>query len=91
MEIYNSCFEYKLSSPLVKWAKEHLEGYAHLLGRQLASVSRDDEVYDQCVQYTELHSTLLTDVGLDFKELLLPKNAGGFVNGHLDAAGDDLT
>ncbi|EPS40208.1 hypothetical protein H072_6013 [Dactylellina haptotyla CBS 200.50] len=86
VEIYNACFEYRLSSPLVKWAKEHVEGYSDLLTRQLSSVSRDDDVFEQCIQYTLLHSTLLTDVGLDFRDLLLPKVTSE--NGYLDAAGD---
>ncbi|KAF3936232.1 hypothetical protein ABW19_dt0205220 [Dactylella cylindrospora] len=88
VETYNACFEYRLSSPLVKWAKEHCEGYCDLLSRQLASVSPEDDVYDQCVQYTLLHSTLLTDVGLDFKDLLLPKTGQYVVNGNPDAAGE---
>ncbi|KAF3912273.1 hypothetical protein AA313_de0202740 [Arthrobotrys entomopaga] len=90
VEIYNACFEYKLSSPLVKWAKEHVESYSDLLTRQLSSVSRDDDVFEQCIQYTLLHSTLLTDVGLDFKELLLPKETSA-VNGHVDAPGETVT
>ncbi|KAF3177893.1 exocyst complex component exo84 [Orbilia oligospora] len=73
VEIYNACFEYRLSSPLVKWAKEHVEGYSDLVTRQLSSVTREDDVFEQCVQYTLLHSTLLTDVGLDFRDLMLPR------------------
>ncbi|KAF3904535.1 hypothetical protein ABW21_db0201219 [Orbilia brochopaga] len=87
VEIYNSCFEYRLSSPLVKWAKEHVEGYSDLLTRQLSSVSPEDEVFEQCVQYTLLHSKLLTDVGLDFKDLLLPR-VTMTMNGHADAEGE---
>ncbi|KAK6338050.1 exocyst complex component exo84 [Orbilia brochopaga] len=87
VEIYNSCFEYRLSSPLVKWAKEHVEGYSDLLTRQLSSVSPEDEVFEQCVQYTLLHSKLLTDVGLDFKDLLLPRVTTA-VNGYADAEGE---
>ncbi|KAJ6258743.1 hypothetical protein Dda_6795 [Drechslerella dactyloides] len=87
VEIYNSCFEYRLSSPLVKWAKEHVEGYSDLLTRQLSSVAPEDEVFEQCVQYTLLHSKLLTDVGLDFKDLLLPRVTVA-TNGHMDADGE---
>ncbi|KAF3915225.1 hypothetical protein ABW20_dc0108869 [Dactylellina cionopaga] len=91
VEIYNACFEYRLSSPLVKWAKEHVEGYSDLLTRQLSSVARDEEVFEQCIQFTLLHSTLLTDVGLDFKELMLPKvTVATSTNGHADAAGESI-
>jgi len=83
VEIYNACFEYRLSSPLVKWAKENIQAYSDLLTRQLSSVDQSDPVYEQCIQYTQLHATLLTDVGLDFKELLLPK---GYVT--TDAIGE---
>ncbi|KAL7272569.1 exocyst complex component exo84 [Rhizina undulata] len=72
VEIYNSCFEYRLASALVKWAKEHVLGYVELLERQVQTVQGDSKVWKDCVEITRLHSTMLVDCGLDFKELKNP-------------------
>jgi len=47
--------------------------YSELLSRQLSAVDPSSEVYEQCIAYTHLHSTMLAEVGLDFKEQLIPK------------------
>lgn len=47
--------------------------YSDLLTRQLSAVDRTDEVYEQCIAYTQLHATMLSEVGLDFKDQLAPK------------------
>lgn len=73
VEIYNSCFEYRLASALVRWAKEHIQNYVELLQRQLETVESGSKVYDDCMDITRIHSTMLVDCGLDFKELKDPK------------------
>ncbi|KAF8252309.1 hypothetical protein K440DRAFT_594689 [Wilcoxina mikolae CBS 423.85] len=72
VEIYNSCFEYRLASALVSWAKEHIGNYIELLNRQLQAVEPGSKVYDDCMEITRIHSTMLVDCGLDFKELKNP-------------------
>jgi len=72
VEIYNSCFEYRLASALVRWAKERADEYMDLFERQLQAVNQDSKVYGDCMEITRLHSTMLVDCGLDFKELKDP-------------------
>ncbi|KAI5799997.1 Cullin repeat-like-containing domain protein [Geopyxis carbonaria] len=72
VEIYNSCFDYRLASALVRWAKKHIENYIELLERQLQAVEPDSKVFDDCMEITKIHSTMLVDCGLDFKELKNP-------------------
>jgi hypothetical protein len=72
VEIYNSCFEYRLASALVRWAKEHIGNYIELLGRQLQAVEPGSKVFEDCMEITRIHSTMLVDCGLDFKELKSP-------------------
>jgi hypothetical protein len=73
VEIYNSCFEYRLASALVRWAKEHIQNYIELLERQLETVEPGSKVYEDCMEITRIHSTMLVDCGLDFKELKNPE------------------
>lgn len=72
VEIYNSCFEYRLASALVRWAKQHIDGYIELLERQLQTVDPGSKVWEDCMEITKIHSTMLVDAGLDFKELNNP-------------------
>ncbi|KAI5855838.1 Cullin repeat-like-containing domain protein [Tricharina praecox] len=72
VEIYNSCFEYRLASALVRWTKEHITTYIGLLDRQLATVEPNSKVYDDCMEITRIHSTMLVECGLDFQELRNP-------------------
>lgn len=72
VEIYNSCFDHRLASALVRWAKEHIENYIDLLDRQLQTVDPSSKVFDDCMVITKIHSTMLVDCGLDFKELRNP-------------------
>lgn len=72
VEIYNSCFEYRLASALVKWAKDRVEDYMELFDRQLEAIGEESKVFEDCMEITRLHSTMLVDCGLDFKELKDP-------------------
>ncbi|CAZ81660.1 unnamed protein product [Tuber melanosporum] len=73
VEIYNSCFEYRLASALVRWAKERADEYMDIFERQLHAIDQDSNVYGDCIEITRLHSTMLVDCGLDFKELKDPR------------------
>lgn len=72
VEIYNSCFEYRLASALVKWAKEHIANYIELLDRQLKALDPDSSAFSECMSTTKYHSLMLVECGLDFKELKNP-------------------
>jgi len=45
----------------------------NLFERQLQAVNQDSKVYSDCIEITRLHSTMLVDCGLDFKELKDPR------------------
>ena len=66
VDVYNSCFEHKLASALVKWAKEHVGEFVELFQTQLEGVERDAKVRRECEGIVEMHGGMLVDVGLDF-------------------------
>src|SRR5690606_14093551 len=66
VEVFNSCFEYRLSSALVQWAKARIEEFADLLERQLDGVDRKNRAYRDCMDVVKGHSAMLVEVGLDF-------------------------
>ena len=57
-------------SACVKWAKEHVDAFNVLLDRQLSSVDRSLPVWQECMDQALTHAGMLTDVGLDFTELV---------------------
>lgn len=57
-------------SACVKWAKEHVDGFNVILARQLSSVKSESPVWTECMQRAKEHAMLLSDVGLDFKDLI---------------------
>ncbi|TGZ83651.1 hypothetical protein EX30DRAFT_338268 [Ascodesmis nigricans] len=72
VEIYNTCFDHRLASALVRWAHIHVKEYIELLDRQLETVNPESDVYKSCMDFTKSHSAMLVDAGLDFKELRRP-------------------
>lgn len=57
-------------SACVKWAKEHVDAFNILADRQLSSVDRDSPVWQECMEQAVAHAGMLTEVGLDFSELV---------------------
>ena len=57
-------------SAAVKWAKEHVDAFNEILAKQLSSVGRESSVWKQCIDQAHEHAAMLTEVGLDFKELI---------------------
>jgi hypothetical protein len=70
VDIYQKCFPQVLMSACVKWAKEHVDAFNILLDRQLSSVDRSAPVWQECMDQALAHAGMLTDVGLDFTELV---------------------
>jgi hypothetical protein len=66
VEIYNSCFDYRQSSTLVKWSKARLEEFADLLERQVEVLDRNSTMYRDCMDIVRGNSKMLIDAGLDF-------------------------
>ena len=70
VSIYQQCFAPLMMSACVKWAKEHVDGFNVILGRQLSSVKSDSPVWVECMERAKEHAMLLLEVGLDFKGLI---------------------
>ena len=72
MRIYQACFPTLMMSACVKWAKEQLEKFNHILARQLSTFDHASDVWLDCVDTAKQHAGMMTDVGLDFKHLVGP-------------------
>ncbi|KAI2789360.1 Exocyst complex component exo84 [Penicillium oxalicum] len=68
--IYQQCFPSVMTSSCIRWAKSHLDGFNALLSRQLSSVQRGTSVWDKCLDIVHEHAALLTEVGVDFTDLV---------------------
>ncbi|KAL8869623.1 MAG: hypothetical protein Q9174_004133 [Haloplaca sp. 1 TL-2023] len=73
VKIYQQCFPPPMMSACVKWAKEQLDGFNVILGRQLSSVQRGSETWNECIEQAKEHAMLVDQVGLDFKGLVRVK------------------
>ncbi|KAF2473772.1 uncharacterized protein BDR25DRAFT_332567 [Lindgomyces ingoldianus] len=70
VDVYQKCFPQLMMSACVKWAKEHVDAFNVILARQLSSVDQDSPVWRDCMDQAFAHAGMLTEVGLDFKELV---------------------
>ncbi|KAF2739102.1 hypothetical protein EJ04DRAFT_485510 [Polyplosphaeria fusca] len=70
IDVYQQCFPTQMSSACVKWAKEHVDAFNALLAKQLSSVDHRSPLWEECVEQAREHAGMLSDVGLDFKELV---------------------
>lgn len=70
-------------SACVKWAKEEVEAFNKILSRQLSSTEQGGPVWTQCMERAKEHASKLSDVGLDFMNLVgkemrpTPKSSSG--------------
>ncbi|CAG8451935.1 8795_t:CDS:10 [Ambispora leptoticha] len=77
---YNAAFrDLRMSSGLVKWAKEEMEHYAGMFRRQVYSMHDPDaQISQECLKINKDHCSILREVGLDLKfylDKLLDPNA----------------
>ena len=70
VDMFQKCFPQQLMSACVKWAKEHIDQFNILLKRQLSSIDKDGNVWNECIKIAHEHAAILRDVGLDFSELV---------------------
>ncbi|ORY18997.1 Cullin repeat-like-containing domain protein [Clohesyomyces aquaticus] len=70
VDTYQKCFPQVMMSACVKWAKEHVDAFNTILARQLSSVDQGSQVWRDCMDQAFAHAAMLTQVGLDFKELV---------------------
>ncbi|TLD37968.1 hypothetical protein E2P81_ATG03643 [Venturia nashicola] len=68
--IYQSCFPMVMMSACIKWAKEHVDDFNGVLERQLSNLPTDSEVFKKCMERAHIHAEMLSEAGLDFKDLI---------------------
>ncbi|KAK4662931.1 exocyst complex component exo84 [Podospora pseudopauciseta] len=67
---FQACFPPPMMGACVKWAKEEVDAFNGILARQLSSTEEGDEVWVQCMDRAKEHSDMLSEVGLDFRNLV---------------------
>ncbi|KAK4210740.1 hypothetical protein QBC37DRAFT_442566 [Rhypophila decipiens] len=67
---FQACFPPPMMSACVKWAKEEVDAFNLLLARQLSSAEEGGEVWTQCMNRAKEHAVMLSEVGLDFRNLV---------------------
>ncbi|KAF2754602.1 hypothetical protein EJ05DRAFT_541167 [Pseudovirgaria hyperparasitica] len=78
---YQACFPVVMMSACVKWAKEHVDEFNIILIRQLSSVDKGNDIWNACMNRAKDHAGLLSEVGLDFREMIGRASAIAMVNG----------
>lgn len=67
---FQNCFPPPMMSACVKWAKEEVDAFNAILARQLSSAEEGGEVWTECVSRAKEHATMLSEVGLDFRNFV---------------------
>ncbi|KAK0722079.1 Cullin repeat-like-containing domain protein [Lasiosphaeria miniovina] len=67
---FQACFPPPMMSACVKWAKEEVDAFNVILARQLSSAEEGGEVWTQCMNRAKEHAQMLSDVGIDFRNLV---------------------
>ncbi|KAI9794352.1 MAG: exocyst complex component exo84 [Peltula sp. TS41687] len=70
VNIYQACFSPLMMSACVKWAKEQVESFNEILTRQLSILDPSSAVWQECMARVQEHATMMTEAGLDFKNLI---------------------
>ncbi len=71
MNCFQPCFPLPvMMSACVKWAKEEVDAFNVILTRQLSSTEEGGEVWTQCMNRAKEHAKMLSEVGLDFRNLV---------------------
>ncbi|KAB5523862.1 exocyst complex component EXO84 [Coniochaeta sp. 2T2.1] len=78
---FQGCFPPPMMSACVKWAKEEVEAFNVILARQLSSTEEEGEVWTLCMNRAKEHAKMLSEVGLDFRNLVGKKVKGKESNG----------
>lgn len=72
-----------MMSACVQWAKEQVESFNEILSRQLSILEPSSPVWQECMQRVQEHARLMTEAGLDFKNLV---GSSSSVGGRVDQA-----
>lgn len=73
-----------MMSACVKWAKERVDAFNAILGRQLSGEEEGGEKWTACLDRAQEHARMLSEVGLDFGNLV-----GQNVRAGADGSGND--
>lgn len=67
---FQACFPPPMMSACVKWAKEEVDAFNAILARQLSGEKEGGEAWTRCMDTAKEHASLLSEVGLDFRNLV---------------------
>ncbi|KAK4236248.1 hypothetical protein C8A03DRAFT_45718 [Achaetomium macrosporum] len=67
---FQACFPPPMMSACVKWAKEEVDTFNAILARQLSGEKEGSEVWTRCMDIAKEHASMLSEVGLDFRNLV---------------------
>ena len=67
---FQACFPPPMMSACVKWAKEEVDAFNAILARQLSGEKEGGEAWARCMDTAKEHAGLLSEVGLDFRNLV---------------------
>jgi len=59
-----------MMSACVKWAKQEVDAFNAILARQLSGEKEGSEMWTRCVDTAKDHAGMLSEVGLDFRDLV---------------------
>jgi hypothetical protein len=59
-----------MMSACVKWAKEEVDAFNAILARQLSGEKEGSEAWKRCMDTAKDHAAMLSEVGLDFRNLV---------------------
>ncbi|KAL2141868.1 hypothetical protein VTI28DRAFT_1851 [Corynascus sepedonium] len=67
---FQACFPPPMMSACVKWAKQEVDAFNAILARQLSGEKEGSEMWTRCVDTAKDHAGMLSEVGLDFRDLV---------------------
>ncbi|KAH9845008.1 exocyst complex component exo84-like [Teratosphaeria destructans] len=67
---FSSSFPAASGSAVVRWAKERVDEFREGLERQLSSVERGTELWDECLLVVQGQAEVLKEVGVDFSNMI---------------------
>ncbi|KAL2263194.1 hypothetical protein VTK26DRAFT_7849 [Humicola hyalothermophila] len=67
---FQTCFPPPVMSACVKWAKEKVDAFNVILGRQLSGEEEGSQKWTMCMDTAKQHASMLSEVGLDFRNLV---------------------
>ncbi|KAL2164708.1 hypothetical protein VTH06DRAFT_3 [Thermothelomyces fergusii] len=67
---FQACFPAPMMSACVKWAKQEVDAFNAILARQLSGEKEGSETWTRCMETARSHAGMLSEVGLDFRNLV---------------------